>query len=83
FDNTVIVPGLTFGWGPSGTKVMAYAEPAKGRIVVMDGDGDRREVGGTKDALLPAWSTDGSRLAWLERAGRNRFVVRVARVARD
>lgn len=83
FDNTVIVPGLTFGWGPLGSGVIAYAEPRKGRIVVMDADGERREIGATKDALLPGWSTDGTRLAWFEKDGRNRFVVRVAHVARD
>lgn len=82
FDNTVIVPGLTFGWGPLGTKVIAYAEPDKGHLVVMDGQGRRKEIGGTKQALLPAWSTDGTRLAWLEKSGRNKFVVRVARVER-
>lgn len=78
FDNTVIVPGLTFGWGPSG--VIAYAEPGKGRIVVMDAEGKRTEIGGTKDARLPAWSTDNTRLAWVEKIGRNKFVVRVADV---
>lgn len=82
FDNTVIVPGLTFGWGPVGSKVIAYAEPGKGRVIVMDGDGQRNEVDGTKDALLPAWSVDGARLAWVEKSGRNKFVVRVSRVER-
>ena len=80
FDNTVIVPGLTFGWGPLGTGVIAYAEPRKGRIVIMDADGERQEVDGTKDALLPGWSTDGTRLAWFEKDGRDRYVVRVANV---
>lgn len=81
FDNTVIVPGLTFGWGPPG--LIAYAEPNKGRIVVMDDEGQRKEIGGTKDALLPAWSTDNTRLAWVEKIGRNKFVVRVSRVERS
>ena len=81
FDNTVIVPGLTFGWGPLGSGVIAYAEPRKGRIVVMDGEGERQEINGTKDALLPGWSTDGTRLAWFEKDGRNRYIVRVANVA--
>ena len=81
FDNAVIVPGLTFGWGPHG--LIAYAEPGKGRIVVMDGEGRRNEIDGTKDALLPAWSTEDGRLAWIEKSGRNRFVVRVASVARE
>ena len=81
FDNTVIVPGLTFGWGPHG--LIAYADPGKGRIVVMDGEGHRNEIDGTKDALLPAWSTDDTRLAWVEKSGRNKFVVRVTRVEKS
>jgi hypothetical protein len=81
FDNTVIVPGLTFGWGPVGSGVIAYAEPRKGRIFIMDADGERQEIDGTNDALLPGWSTDGTRLAWFEKDGRGRFVVRVARVS--
>lgn len=80
FDNTVIVPGLTFGWGPMGTQVIAYAETRKGRVTIMDGSGDRKEIAGTEAALLPAFSNDGGRLAWMEKAGRNKFVVRVARV---
>lgn len=82
FDNTVIVPGLTFGWGPLGTKVIAYAEPGKGRIVVMDEEGDRATIDGTEDGRLPAWSEDGTRLAWIEKDGRNRYVVKVADVGR-
>lgn len=78
FDNTVIVPGLTFGWGPGG--LIAYAEPNKGRLIVMDGEGRRQEIRGTKDARLPGWSTDDTRLAWIEKSGRNKFVVRVVRV---
>lgn len=83
FDNTVIVPGLTFGWGPPGSGVIAYAEPRKGRLLIMDAGGERQEIEGTKDALLPAWSTDGTRLAWFEKDGRGRYVVRVARVAQQ
>ena len=83
FDNTVIVPGLTFGWGPVGSKIIAYAEPRKGRITIMDAEADRQEIDGTDEGLLPAWSNDGGRLAWIEKDGRNRIVVRVARVGRS
>ncbi len=80
FVNSVIVPGLTFGWGPKGSKVMAFAEPNNGRIVVMDAHGERREVSGSKGSLLPAWSADGKRLAWLEKDGKKKFRVHVASV---
>lgn len=79
FDNTVIVPGLTFGWGAPGSKLIAYAAK-NGRIVVMDASGQKQTVEGTDDALLPAWSPDGARLAWLEKDGRRSFVLKVAHV---
>lgn len=80
FVNSVIVPGLTFGWGPKGSQVMAFAAPKDGRIVVMDYEGRKRDVDGTGDALLPAWSQDAQRLAWLEKGGRRKVRLRVANV---
>jgi hypothetical protein len=81
FLNSVIVPGLTFGWGPQGSKLIAFAAPKTGRVVVMDQEGGKQEVAGSKDAILPAWSADGSRLAWLQKEGRGKFVLQVARVS--
>lgn len=81
FVNAVIVPGLTFGWGPPRTYVIAYSASKSGRIVVMDGKGTRKEIGGTKDAILPAWSPDATRLAWLQKDGRKKFLLQVARVS--
>lgn len=80
FVNSVIVPGLTFGWGPKGSKVMAFAEPKSGRVVVLDEHGEKREVPGSKDAILPAWSADGTRIAWLQRDGKKKFTLQVTRV---
>jgi dipeptidyl aminopeptidase/acylaminoacyl peptidase len=81
WENTVIVPGLTFGWGPKGSRVIAFTATKSGRVVIMDGDARRVEVAGSKDAVLPAWSPDGQALAWLERDGRRKLVLRVARVS--
>ncbi len=80
FVSTVIVPGMTFGWGPRGTGVIAFASPKGGRVVVMDHQGATRDVGGSKDAVLPAWSPDGARLAWLQKDGRKKFGLMVANV---
>ena len=80
FVNSVIVPGLTFGWGPRGSKVIAFADHRNGRVMVMDERGEKREVPGSKDAILPAWSADGTRIAWLQRDGKKKFTLQVARV---
>ena len=81
FVNSVIVPGLTFGWGPPGSKVIAYSTVKGGRVVVMDDKGSKKELDQSKDAILPAWSPDATRLAWLQRDGRKKFQLRVTRVA--
>jgi hypothetical protein len=79
FVNSVIVPGLTFGWGPKGSHLIAYSAK-NGRVVVMDDKGKKQDVDGTKDSLLPAWSPDGCRLAWLQKDGKKKYQVRVVRV---
>ncbi|HJU44217.1 MAG TPA: hypothetical protein VJ691_15430 [Vicinamibacterales bacterium] len=81
FVNSVIVPGLTFGWGPRGSQLIAYSAVKGGRLMVMDVKGNKKEVRDTENTLLPAWSPDGTRLAWLQRDGRKKFDLRVARVA--
>ena len=81
FVNSVIVPGLTFGWGPKGSHAIAYAAK-NGRVVLMDEKGNRQEIAGTKEALLPSWSPDGSKLAWLQKDGRKKYVLHVADVTR-
>jgi dipeptidyl aminopeptidase/acylaminoacyl peptidase len=80
FVNSVIVPGLTFGWAPKGTKLIAYAVPKGGRVVVMDETGQKKEVAGSKEALLPAWSPDAKRLAWVQREGRRKFSIQAVGV---
>jgi dipeptidyl aminopeptidase/acylaminoacyl peptidase len=81
FVNSAIVPGLTFGWGPHGSRLIAFSAQKTGRIVVMDDQGRKQDVEGSKDAILPAWSPDGKRLAWLQKEGRGKFILQVARVS--
>jgi hypothetical protein len=81
FTNSVLVPGLTYGWGPMGAKVVAFAAQKNGRIVVMDDVGHKQEIAGSKDAILPAWSPDGDRIAWLQKDGRKKYLVQVSRVS--
>ena len=80
FTNSVIVPGLTFAWGPKGSKAIAYVEPDGGKVVLMDPAGKRQTIGGTKDALLPMWSQDATQLAWLQKDGKKSFELKVAKI---
>jgi hypothetical protein len=45
----------------------------------MDAKGSKQEVAGSKDAILPAWSPDGSRLAWLQKDGKKKYELRIAK----
>jgi hypothetical protein len=79
FINSVIVPGLTFAWAPKGSKAIAYTEPKGGRLVLMDTEGKKQELG-IKDAILPMWSQDATQLAWLQKDGKRKFELKVAQV---
>jgi hypothetical protein len=79
FVNTPAIPGLMYSWAPQGLSAIAYAG-GKRALTVMDRAGRRHEVRGTKGVLLPAWSPDGKRVAWLSQQGRSRFTLMVADV---
>ena len=73
FIDAPLLPGLTFGWSPEDLHSVVYADQ-KGRLAVFDYDsGDRQEVGDTKDVLLPAWSLEKDKIAFLERTGRKKY----------
>jgi hypothetical protein len=74
FVDTRPIPGLTFGWGPESSGAIAFTDRA-GRLTLLDQKLHKRTVPGVKDAILPAWSTDGSRLAWAQKAGRKKYAL--------
>lgn len=78
--NHPIVPGETYGWAPKGTGLFAYRDHKSGRLVLMNLAGERQTVDGTRDVSRPAWSNDGTRLAYLEGRGKNKFALVVAAV---
>jgi hypothetical protein len=78
--NLPIVPGLTFGWGPKESGLIAFADKSTGKLVIMDKTGKKQKVADTKAVILPAWSEDGARIAYLEGRGRSKFAVVVADV---
>lgn len=73
------VPGLTFGWAPAGMDAIAFSDP-DGRLTLMDEEGRKQQIAGTKDVRLPAWSVDGRRIAWAEKQGRKEFRIQVAEI---
>jgi hypothetical protein len=81
FVNTQVIAGLLYGWGPEGAGAIAYGN-TKRVLVVMDQHGGRQELKGTKGVLLPAWSPDGARLAWIEQVKRGRYVLKFCGVTR-
>ncbi len=74
-------PGTTFSWGPSGSGAIAFADE-DGRLILLDSQKRKQRIAGTKGACLPAWSEDGSRLAWLAKSGRNKYQLSWATVTR-
>jgi len=79
--NGAPMAGDTFGWGPQGTGALVFAD-GRGRLTLIDPAKHRRAVPGTKDAVFPAWSTDGARLAFLQRTGRRKYVLMTAGIDR-
>jgi hypothetical protein len=81
FINERPIPGLMFSWGPSGSATIAYTT-REGQLVLLDQRKHKYAVPGAKAALLPAWSLDGTRLAWVQKSGRKTYTLMWAEVFR-
>jgi WD40 repeat protein len=82
--NEPVMPGFTFGWAPAPLQLLAFARRDRkdgGPIVVIDHAGQKQELSGPKGAILPAWSDDGKRLAWLERRDKKKFQLMIAGIS--
>jgi len=79
FVNAPALPGTTFGWGPAGSGLIVFTS-TDGRLVIMDDQGRKQEIPGSKAAQMPGWSSDGARLVYLERTGRKRLTLKVITV---
>lgn len=81
-DRTVnehLMPGRTFGWAPAPHAFVAFVSE-KQRLVLMDRAGGTREVRDAKNAMLPAWSPDGTRIAFLQKGRGDTFTLRIVAV---
>jgi WD40-like Beta Propeller Repeat len=79
YVNQPLVPGMTFGWSPSTLHAVAYAR-TDGRLAIFDFDKVPVDVEGTRAVLLPAWSPDGSSIAYLQKTGRRDYVLAIVGV---
>jgi dipeptidyl aminopeptidase/acylaminoacyl peptidase len=78
--NEAVVPGLTFGWAPAPMRALAFSKRDGGPLMVLDESGHKQELNGPRSAVLPAWSDDGKRIAWLERKDRKKYDLMVAEI---
>lgn len=78
--NGAPMAGDTFGWGPDGSGALAFTDKT-GRLTLIDLGKHKLAVNGVKDAVFPAWSLDGSRLAWLQKNGRKKYKLVTATVS--
>jgi hypothetical protein len=67
-------PGAKFSWGPAGSGALVYTGE-HGELILFDRQKRRQKVPKVKDAWLPAWSADGRRLAYIQKAGRKKVAV--------
>jgi hypothetical protein len=77
FINQQFLPGYTFGWSPERLGMIAYANQS-GHLALMDQQGQKQQIDATKNVLLPAWSADGTKIAFLQRAGKNKYDLFIA-----
>jgi len=78
FVGQQFLPGYTFGWSPR-NQMVAYSH-SSGRLGVMTEKGDKQQVEGTKNVILPAWSPDGNKIAFLQKAGKNKYELYIVTV---
>jgi hypothetical protein len=67
-------PGAKFSWGPAGSGALVYLGE-HGELIFFDRQKHRQRVPEVKDAFLPAWSADGSRLAFVQKTGRKKIAI--------
>jgi len=79
--NDAPMAGDTFGWGPPASAAIVYVGRGD-RLTLMDQEKRRAVVATVKGAAFPAWSTDGTRLAFVQRTGKKKYRLMIAVVGR-
>ena len=81
WTNERVMPGTRLGWGPAGSGAIAFVEES-GQLTLFDREKHLQAVPDVKAALLPAWSPDGRRLAFLEKISRKKFQLSIVNLER-
>lgn len=82
--NEPVQPGFTFGWAPAPLGVLSFVDRGKhDSLMVLDGTGHVQAIDATEDALLPAWSNDGAKLAFLQRDGKKKYTLEIVTISRE
>jgi hypothetical protein len=81
--NEPVMPGTNFSWAPAPMTMLVFARREGGPLVLLDAAGRKQPLTGAKAAFLPAWSNDGTRIAWLERKDRKKYDLMVAEISRQ
>jgi hypothetical protein len=78
--NEPVTPGTNYSWAPAPMAMMVFTGRDGGPLVLLDAAGRKQPLTGAKTAFLPAWSNDGTRIAWLERKDRRKYDLMVAEI---
>jgi len=79
--NDAPLAGETFGWGPPGSAAIVYAGRGD-RLTLMDQDKRRKVVATLKNVSLPAWSTDGTRIAFVQKTSKKTYRLMTVAIGR-
>jgi hypothetical protein len=79
--NEAVAPGVNWGWAPAPRHVIAFAKRDGGPLTFLDDQGHKQEVAGTKNVVLPAFSDEGAKLAWLEKKDKKHYDLIIAGVS--
>jgi hypothetical protein len=79
--NDAPLAGETFGWGPAGSGAIVYVGRGD-RLTLMDQEKRRKVVATLKNVSLPAWSSDGERLAFVQKTGKKTYRLMTVAVGR-
>ena len=79
--NEPVTPGFNFSWAPAPFHMLLFARREGGPLTIIDDTGHKQQLAAAKAAILPAWSDDGKRLAWLERKDKNKYDLMTADIS--